>query len=273
MRITDTLSAVARALPRGDALPEQSWRRRHLGICVLLWAHVLFIPWFGTITGNGFTHSLGESLFVVALAMGATMTTLGRSARSVLGTVGLVSCSAILTHLSGGLIEMHFHFFVVVAIVTLYQSWLPFGVALAYVVVHHGVAGALDPTSVYNHPSALASPWKWAFVHGIFILGESTACLIAWRLNEDAIASERSTRGALEKANEDLAQAQELSHIGSWDWDLTTSTLLWSDASCSLTPWNPRRSRIASLVRPWSRSPRQPRAPSPPRTGYLTVLL
>jgi hypothetical protein len=31
-------------------------------------------------------------------------------------------------------------------VITLYQDWLPFGLALGYVVVHHSVLGLLDPT-------------------------------------------------------------------------------------------------------------------------------
>ena len=70
--------------------------------------------------------------------------------------------------------------------------WLPFGVAVVYVVVHHGLFGALDPTSVFNHPAGIANPWKWALVHGLFISAESVVCLIAWRLNEIAIGGERA---------------------------------------------------------------------------------
>jgi diguanylate cyclase (GGDEF)-like protein/PAS domain S-box-containing protein len=66
-------------------------------------------------------------------------------------------------------------------------------------------------------------------VHGFFILAESTACLIAWRLNEVALESERSARVALERANVELAEAQELAHIGSWEWDLTVNEVWWSD--------------------------------------------
>jgi len=68
------------------------------------------------------------------------------------GVFGLVTASALLVHLAGGTIEMHFHFFVVVGLITLYQDWVPFGLALLYVVVHHGVLGSLAPTTVFSHP-------------------------------------------------------------------------------------------------------------------------
>ena len=34
--------------------------------------------------------------------------------------------SALLVHLSGGRIELHFHFFVMMSVIVLYQDWLPF---------------------------------------------------------------------------------------------------------------------------------------------------
>jgi hypothetical protein len=115
---------------------------------------------------------------------------------------------------------MHFHFFVIVAVITLYQSWLPFGVAIGFVALHHTAVGFTDPLSVFNHPAAVEAPLKWALIHAGFILGESAACLTAWRLNESALAGERAARVALEQANEDLAQAQHLARVGSWDWNV-----------------------------------------------------
>ena len=58
---------------------------------------------------------------------------------------------------------------------------LPFLLALGYVVLHHGVMGVLDPRSVYNHPAAWNNPWKWAAIHGAFVLAASVANLTAWR--------------------------------------------------------------------------------------------
>jgi signal transduction histidine kinase len=94
-------------------------------------------------------------------------------------------CSAVLVHLSGGYIEAHFHFFLVVILIGLYEDWLPFGLALAYVVLHHGVAGTIDPSSVYNHPEAQGHPWVWAGIHGAAISLAAAFSIGAWKLNED----------------------------------------------------------------------------------------
>ena len=126
------------------------------------------------------------SAAVLAMAPG-----LGRRGRTVLASVGLLSASAVLVHLSGGVIEMHFHFFVMVALVTLYQDWVPFLAAIGYVFVHHGLIGALDADSVFNHFAGRNQPWKWAGIHALFITGLSVVCLVTWRLSESLLAERR----------------------------------------------------------------------------------
>ena len=93
--------------------------------------------------------------------------------------IGLVTSSAVLVDLSGGVIEMHFHFFVMVGLLTLYQDWLPFLLAIGFVVLHHGVLGVIDPTAVYDHQAAIDNPVKWALIHGGFVLAASITSIVA----------------------------------------------------------------------------------------------
>ena len=222
------------AVPQGNQLSEDSWNRRHRAILVLLWAHVLFLPWMGILNGHGIVHSFLEAGVVFVFAVGASMKKVANGTKALLATVGLVSASAILTHFFHGLTEMHFHFFVVVAVITLYQSWLPFASAIGFVLLHHGLVGAMAPDAVFNHPSAVDHPWRWAALHALFIAGESAACLAAWRLNETALESERFARLSSERANKDLADAQRLARIGSWDWNIESGTAWWSDELYSI---------------------------------------
>ena len=41
-------------------------------------------------------------------------------------TGGLVSCSIALVLLTSGSIEAHFHFFIIIGFIALYQDWIPF---------------------------------------------------------------------------------------------------------------------------------------------------
>jgi hypothetical protein len=202
------LSRVRRLLPRGDALPPEAWRHRHRGIVVLLWLHVPVLFVYGGIRGVDLWHGLQEAAVVAVFAVVATRRDTSDNVRMVMATLGLMTSSGVLVHLSGGTIEAHFHFFVMVAVISLYQTWPPFLVAVGYVVAHHSVVGSLDPDAVFNHPSALRHPWLWAGVHGLFILGESIALLTTWRLSEGE--RDRTADVALQLQATELAQRQAL---------------------------------------------------------------
>jgi len=171
-------------LPTGRRLPDAVWNRRHRAILVLIWLHLPTLAAFGLLTGHGRLHSVAEVLPIGACGVLAGLSNRGRRFRAVAASLGLLAGSASLIHFSGGYIEMHFHFFIVVGIVALYQDWTPFLVTIGGVVLHHGVMATLDPKAVYNHPDAWAHPWKWALIHGAFIGVASAASLSSWRLNE-----------------------------------------------------------------------------------------
>ena len=173
-------------LPHGIPLPDEDWQRRHRRINLIALLHAPVVGVFGLVMGYGLGHVSLETLPVIATAVIGRHATLSRRTREVFTTLALVTSSAVLVHMSGGYIEMHFHFFVVVAMVTLYQQWQPFLLAIGFVALHHGIAGAIDPTGVYNHPDAIAHPWRWAGVHAGFIAMESAVCITTWRLNEAA---------------------------------------------------------------------------------------
>ena len=185
-KVGRALEAVRNAVPEGRSLPDRIWRRRHAGIVVLLWLHAVVVATVAIFRDFTLVHSLFEAGIIVIFAAAAANPSFSRRTRSIAAVLGLVSSSAVLVHLSGGNIEMHFHFFVMVVLIGLYQDWVPFLLAIGYVVIHHGTIGVLDPGSVYNHPGAIVHPWLWAGVHGVFILAESVASMIAWRLFETA---------------------------------------------------------------------------------------
>jgi signal transduction histidine kinase len=171
-------------LPQGGVLPDHVWEHRHRVIVGLLWIHIVAFTGFGLLTSQDMAHSVFEVLLVAVPALLATWKRRNRRFRATCASFGLVSSSAVLVHLSGGYVEMHFHFFIAVALITLYQDWQPYFVATGYVILHHGVLGVLMPASVYNHPDAWAHPWRWALIHGVFILLASVVGIVNWRFNE-----------------------------------------------------------------------------------------
>jgi diguanylate cyclase (GGDEF)-like protein len=181
-------------LPAGRPIADDRWEARHRGIAVLLWLHVPALFVMGLLTHHTLWHSFADVVPVAACGIVAFIPHQSRHVRSGAATLGLVACSAILVHLSGGDVSMHFHFFVVVGVITLYQDWVPFLLAILFVVLHHGILGVLAPHAVYNQGAAQRNPWLWAGIHGAFVLAASVAHVLAWRLNEEQALVDELTR-------------------------------------------------------------------------------
>jgi len=178
------LSRLKRYLVGSEPLPESSWRVRHHFVVGLALAHVPVLFALGVIqNGDSVAHSGAEAMAIVTMALGGLSRRLGRRGQELLGTLALLTCSAVLVHVTGGSTEAHFHFFVVLPVVSLYQSWPAFLMALGYVLVHHGLLGQISPEAVYNHPAAIASPWRWAAIHAFFVSAASAVFVVMWRHN------------------------------------------------------------------------------------------
>jgi PAS domain-containing protein len=174
-------------LPEGHSLPEDVWQRRHRGILLLLWLQAFGLVGMAVVAGYGVNHGIGDAFPVAAAAGAAQWLPLRRRWRACLASLGLITVAVVVVHLSRGNIESHF-FFVMLPVIILYQDWLPFLLAIGYVVLHHGVMGVLVPGSVYDHPDAWAHPWKWAAIHGGFVLAASASSIVIWRQGERARA-------------------------------------------------------------------------------------
>src|SRR5438067_498817 len=188
-------------VPSGGALPEEVWGSRFRLLVALTWAHAAMIALVGPLLGRRWDlsrgallddttalHTIAEGGIVALFALLAGWQRAGRTVRTTAVGFGLMSSSAILVHLSGGYIEMHFHFFVMLVFLALCQDWIPYLLAVAFVTVHHGLVGVLWPEGVYNHPAAFNAPWRWAGIHAAFVLWSCVGSVVAWRFNERAFA-------------------------------------------------------------------------------------
>ena len=166
-------SRVQTALPEGRALSNPVWWQRHQVLVWVLWGHVAVLTgwWAGS---QGTEGTLRGIVLVAFAATIATTDTVRRRVRAVAAAMGLLGCSAVLLHLSGGADEFQFHFFVVLALVALYQDWLPFLVAVGFVLTHDATLG-LDGGGI-----------KSAILHGAFIGAAGLVHLLTWAVHERA---------------------------------------------------------------------------------------
>jgi len=188
-------------VPVGRSLPQDVWCARHRFLTGLAWFHAFVIAVIGPIAGYSWELSIGavfrdgtvlhtvlEGLIIALFALVGSSGLGSRTLRASAISFGLISSSAILVHLSGGYIELHFHFFVMLVFLALYQDWVPYLLAVGYVAIHHGIVGTLWPEEVFNHSAALNAPWTWAGIHAFFILFQGVGSIIAWRFMEKAAA-------------------------------------------------------------------------------------
>ena len=165
--------------------------------------------------------------------------------------VGQMLMSALLIHLTGGRIETHFHVFGSLAILAFYRDWRVLISATAVVYVDHLLRGFLWPQSVYGVLSA--SIWR-SLEHAGWVIFEVTFLIISIRksLSEMLLVAERqakleSLKAGIEhtvaertadltreiderkQAQEQLAQAQKIARMGSWEWDLAQNQVTCSE--------------------------------------------
>jgi signal transduction histidine kinase len=192
-------------LPRGNTLDDETFRRRHLLMCWILGLHLPALFAFGVWRGYGVSHSALE------IAPPAACLVLARLARNrrlaaFFVTAGLVFCSSVLVHLSGGTIEAHFHFFILIGLIALYQDWVPFLWNVVFTVLSHGLGSTIAADLMFNHSAAQNRPWSWSVVHGVAVLAACIGVIIFWKNTE--LEQHRSNRLASDLAESELAAVQ-----------------------------------------------------------------
>jgi len=182
--------------------------------------------------------------------------------------VGQMLMSALLIHLTGGRIETHFHIFGSLAILAFYRDWKVLLSATAIVYLDHVLRGMFWPQSVYG---VLTAPMWRSLEHAGWVIFEVSFLVIAIRkslsemsnvaerqanleaLNEniERVVAERTAElthenlerrqaeERLKKSQAQLAQAQQIAHVGSWEWDIATDRVTWSDEMIRLYGHSP----------------------------------
>lgn len=179
----------------------RAWANR-IFLCILL-AHIPaymgVAAWFNTGIWTAFLVS-------GVLLAGPTVLFLGNR-ESMLTSVSLAAStmgmSALLIHLSKGMIEMHFHIFTGLAFLIVFGSIWPILAATLVIALHHVVFWAFLPSSVFNYEASFGI----VLVHAFYVIFEIVpACYIARRLGL-AIKAQGITSEQLRQAAEDIANA------------------------------------------------------------------
>ncbi|MGH9111985.1 MAG: sensor histidine kinase, partial [Acidimicrobiales bacterium] len=192
-------------LPRGNTLDAQAFHRRHLLLSWVLALHVPALFAFGLWQGFGVSHTALE-VAVPAACVGLARLARNRRLAAFFVTAGLVYCSSALVHLSNGTIEAHFHFFILIGLIALYQDWIPFLWNVVFTVLSHGLGSAIAADLMYNHGAAQNRPWSWAVIHGVAVLAACIGVIVFWKNTE--LEQRRSAGLASDLAASELAAVQ-----------------------------------------------------------------
>ena len=169
-------------LPRGNTLDDRSWHRRHAFLQALLLLHLPLLFAFGLFMGRSAWYTLG------VLSVPAALLVLGRLVRqrrpaSVLITAGLTYCSAVLVSFSNGSIEAHFHFFIMIGFIALYQDWAPFLWNVVFTVLSHGLGSALRTDLIFTHRPGRPAPGSGR-PSTVAVLAACCGVVIFWETTE-----------------------------------------------------------------------------------------
>ncbi len=167
------------SLPRTMSAFERSYRSRlnRLALGVIA-AHVPVLTALAAANGTGWLLALGLGVLVAAGPVVAARAVDHPRRLAWVFAVAAMAMGGLLVHFGQGpmQIEMHFYFFVVMALMVVFADPTVILVGAGSVVAHHVLVFALLPRSLFNYE---ASAWAVA-VHAVFLAVETVGgCFVA----------------------------------------------------------------------------------------------
>ncbi|MEM9652449.1 MAG: methyl-accepting chemotaxis protein [Actinomycetota bacterium] len=182
---------------------DREFETRHRIITIVLALHAPALLLIGVLNGYALWHAALETFPVLAFALFAHRPG-HRVIRSSSSSLGLVYAASALVHFSGGIIEAHFHWFVVLTLASLYVDIRPFVAAVGYTAVHHFFMSLYDPTLVFEHERGQENPLLWTLIHVVFVvmlIGGAAVNWVTLQLGQDE-------RSELMRLREEQVQAR-----------------------------------------------------------------
>lgn len=162
---------------KGDRLFSILLPLQYLGLILLA---VILTPY----TWSGTTESIHAHVWT-AVILGGIVTLFpaglahffpGRQMTRLAVGIGQLLVSALLIHIGGGRIEMHFHCFVSLAFLAVYLDWKVLIAATAVVAVDHLIRSVYWPQSVFGVTNPV--PWR-ALEHAVWVVFEDAVLIFS----------------------------------------------------------------------------------------------
>lgn len=225
-------------LPPTVSAFERSYLRRMNTIA--LWFFVAHIPFLAVVGWLNGTGALAAALAAAGGVAGPLLATKAlRSCRqqSMVFGVTAMLMGALLVHFGRGMwtIEMHFYFFVALALLAVFANPMVVLVGAVTVAVHHFALWFISPQSVFNYDAPLSS----VLVHAAFVVVESVAAVfVARSFFDNVIGLERiveARTAELDARNREMSLVFE--HVNQGLLTATPDGVLNTERSRAVDTW------------------------------------
>jgi signal transduction histidine kinase len=223
----DGAAVERRALELLGIHQQEIWRRTDrlfVRLLLLEWvAAVVFALIFTPTTWAGAARQIHPHVWQALLTGGAIFSSPAMFARWKPGAaitrhviaVAQMLCSALLIHVGGGRIEMHFHVFGSLAFLAFYRDWRVLISASVVVAMDHLLRGMFIPQSVFGIASASNWRWlehaAWVIFEDVFLIASCAKGVREMRdIAERQALLEESHRTVEEKVRERTRQLEDL---------------------------------------------------------------
>ncbi|MFG1608956.1 putative bifunctional diguanylate cyclase/phosphodiesterase [Actinoplanes sp. NPDC049265] len=202
-------------LPR-VRLSDAAFQARHAALRLVLWVQIPILTMVGVLTEPHGPEDMVHASWA-APAMGGALACCaigsvfvrGRRLGPFLVSLGLLLAAALLVTLGGGRTELHFAFFLMIGLISLYQDWVPLALSVVLVVLHHLLVGHVAPALLYSDPPSAVRFIQYAAVHGGFVLGCCAVQIVYWRFTEQAQNETDRIRAEADRALRHSAERYE----------------------------------------------------------------
>jgi two-component system, chemotaxis family, sensor kinase CheA len=241
-------------LPREISAFERSYLRRMNRIALLFF--YLHVPAFVGVAALAGTSMLQAAVLTPIVLIGPTLVYFWlQNPRALAVAYGFTAMvmGGLLVHFGQGAmqIEMHFYFFVLIALLAVFGNPAAILTAAVTVALHHLVIWLLLPASVFNYE---ASVWA-VVVHAVFVVLESVAAIfVARSFFDNVIGLEKivaARTAELDQRTRDMALVLE--NVGQGFVTMTADGAMSAQRSTILRTWlgePPASGRFADYVAP-----------------------
>ena len=200
-------------VPPHARLSAEAFGVRHRVLRIILWLQFPVLALMARLNdwpasaGAGTDRTSPAAVTVVQLmmlamfccAVGSLLIHSRRTGAAVV-SLGLLLSSASIVSIGHGRSDLHFSFFVIIGLISLYQDWLPLLMSVVLVTTHHLALGLVAPATLYSDPRAQAAPMLFAFLYAGFILCSCAVQVVYWRFGYRAQEENDRVRADTEQA-------------------------------------------------------------------------